>query len=517
MDGVTFDEQVAAVQYYKVLYSFWNPPLVEAIAHLLGDHWNAGEEETFVIKFLVSCYGAPGGWYAAKNISIELVKVIARTGPESLGQVIPTMIALYPVPIVAIAEDRILGQLFNDLVENVLTQEAISIASVLLAERANRPAEIVEVYLMLARVHRAAENDEQRLANLLEANRYAIASGDVVKSGRVANAIGVFYNETGGNPATAIQWLERGLEHAVKAGQSQESIAASHFNIGVALASQREFPRALSHLGQSVKLTDAKESPLRVAKMQGEISKTQEAQHNFGEALNAYQRAVSLYGDTDHEQVIDLTFHIGNISMKTRQFPKAADIFRKCLELGDDKAFPSPDQRFAAMANLGLALAGVEGSTAEATTWFQRATEYHDNSGLRLGEDYFISQLNSARFLAQGRKYSKAATVYATALRKRGPDIDEVFRHTLGVELGTVYVKTGEYDLAIKYITDGLPFFEATRQGRALADLYEILGNAYREQGATAQASEYYRKSYPLLIRFGMNEIAAKIETYILE
>lgn len=295
-DGVTFDEQHEAIRYYKVLYNFWNPPLVEAIAHLLADRVEAGEEEMFVIPFLVHCYGTTGGYYAAEHISIKLIEVIARTKPETLGRLIPTMISVCPMPIVAISEDRILGQLFNDLVGNVLTQEAISIAGALVAEWANRPAEIVGVYLMLARVYQAAHNDEQRRANLLEANRHAIASGDVVKKGQVANAIGVFYNETGGDPATAIEWLEQGLECAIKAGQSQDSIAAAHFNIGVALANQREFVRAVSHLEQSLKLMDVKDTPLFVAKIQAEIGKAQEAQGNFEQAMTAYQLAVSLYG-----------------------------------------------------------------------------------------------------------------------------------------------------------------------------------------------------------------------------
>jgi len=404
------------------------------------------------------------------------------------------------------------------LVENALTQEAAAIVNVLVAERSNQPAEIAEFYLWLARVHATARNDEQRLASLLEANQYATASGDVAKIGKVTNAIGVFYNETDGDPAMAIQWLERGLELAAKAGQSQESIAASHFNIGVALANQREFSRAVSHLEQSLKLTDVKETPLRAAQIQAEIGKAQEAQRNFEQALDAYHLAMALYGAASQtEQVIDLTFHIGSILMMTRQFSQAADLFRKCLELGEDNSFISPDQRFALMANLALALAGIEGNTAEATTWFQKANEYHDNTGLPLTQDYFITQLNFARFLAHVKKYPEATTIYATALRKLAPDIDEVFRHTLGVELGTVYVKTGDYRLAVKYITDGLPFFEATRQERALADLYEILGNAYREQGLAAQSIEYYHKSYPLLLKFGMNETAAKIEAYLAE
>jgi len=491
--------------------------LVEAIAHLLADHWNVGEEETFVIKFLVHCYGAPGGWYAAEGISVKLIEVIARTNPDKLGQLIPTMVAVYPVPILSITEDRILGQLFNDLVENALAQEATAIVKALVAERSNQPAEIAEFYLWLARVDATARNDEQRLAKLLEANQYATASVDVANIGKVANAIGVFYNETDGDPAMAIQWLERGFELAAEAGQSQESIAASYFNIGVALANQREFSRAVSHLEQSLKLTDVKETPLRVAQIQAEIGKAQEAQRNFEQALDAYHLATALYGAAGQtEQVVDLTFHIGSILMMTRQFPQAADLFRKCLEL-EDNSFISPDQRFALMANLALALAGVEGNTAEAMIWFQKANEYHANTGLPLTQDYFITQLNFARFLSHVKEYSEAATVYAIALRKLGPDIDRVFRHTLGVELGSVYAITGDYQLAVKYITDGLPFFEATRQERALADLYEILGNAYREQGLTAQAIEYYRKSYPLLLKFGMNETAARVEGYIAE
>lgn len=543
-DIANLDERIATIEYFRTLRNFWYLPLVEAVAHLLADHWNAGEEETFAIKFLVHCYSAPGAWYAAEGISIKLIEVIARTNPEKLGQLVPTMVSVYPVPILSIAEDRILGQLFNDLAENALTQEATSIINVLLAERSNSPSEIVELYLVLARVFRAAHNDEQQLANLLEANRQATASGDATKIGRVANAIGVFYNETGGDPTTAIQWLERGLELAVKAGQSQESIAASHFNIGVALANQHDFSRALSHLEQSLSLTESPETqpsadqtvvevaihktdaarvglplpqkPLRVAQTLVEIGKVHDAQRNFNEALNAYQKAALLYKANDHtKQVTDLTFNIGSILMMTRQFPQAAAHFLQCLE--EDDAYLSPDQRFALMANLALALAGIEGNASEATTWFQKANEYHDNIGLPLTQDYFITQLNFARLLGHVKKYPEATVVYETALRKLGPDIDEVLRHTLGVELGSVYVKTGDYHLAVKYITEGLPFFETTKQERALADLYEILGNAYREQGLTTQATECYRKSYPLLLKFGMNELAAKVEAHLTE
>jgi tetratricopeptide (TPR) repeat protein len=516
------DETFAAIEYFRTLRNFWYPPLVEAIAHLLADHWNAGEQETFVVKFLVDCYAAPGALWAyaapgafsaAEGISIKLIEVIACTNPKELGQLIPTMVSVHPVPILSIVEDRILGQLFNDLAENALTQEATSIVNSLLTERSNSPAEIVELYLVLARVYRAAHNDERRLENLLEANRHATASGDIAKIGRVANAIGVFYNETDGDPATAIQWLEQGLEFAAKAGQPQESIAASHFNIGVALATQRDFPRAVSHLEQSLKLTDIKETPLRAAQILTKIGKAQEAQRNFGQALNAYQQASSLYeANNQAEQVVDLAFHIGGILMMTRQFPQAVDHFRRCLEKGDSSL--SADQRFALMANLALALAG-KGNTTDAMDWFQKANEYHDNTGLSLTQDYFITQLNFARFLADSKNYPQAIAVYTNSLSKFNLDGEDVLRYTMKSELGIAYLEAGNFDLALDYIRDALPFFEMRQDELPLAILYANLGTVYKKKGMTAQAVEYYRKSHPLLLKFGMDELATNLQAEI--
>jgi len=512
-DNTNLEEKIAAIEYFRTLRNFWYPPLVEAIANLLADHWSAGEQETFVVKFLANCYAAPGAWWAAEGISIKLIEVIARTNPEELGQLIPTMVSLYPVPILSIAEDRILSQLFNDLAESALTQEATSIVNSLLTERSNSPAEIVELYLVLARVYRAAHNDERRLKNLLEANRHATASGDLAKMGRVANAIGVFYNETEGDPATAIQWLEQGLEFAAKAGQPQESIAASHFNIGVALASQRDFPRAISHLEQSLKLTDIKETPLRAAQILTNIGKAQEAQRNFEQALNAYQQAFSLYETNKQaEQVVDLTFHIGGIQMMTRRFPQAADHFHRCLEKNDSSL--AADQRFALMANLALALAG-KGDTTDAMAWFQKANEYHDNTGLSLTHDYFVTQLNFARFLADSKNYPQAIAVYTNSLSKFYFDSEDILRYTMKSELGIAYLEAGNLDLALDYISDALPFFEMRQDELPLAILYANLGTVYKKQGMSAQAVEYYRKSHPLLLRFGMDELAANLQAEI--
>lgn len=512
------DQKLAAIQYYRILRSFWYLPLTEAIAHLLADRligWNNGEGETFVVKCLVGFYAARL-WWATEEISVKLIEIMALMNPEKLGQLIPTMMAVYPVSPLSFSstftEDRILGRLFDDLAENALVQEATLIVNTLLEERSNNSDEIVELYLVLARVHKTARNNQQRLANLLEANQHAISSSNLRKMGRVANAIGVFYNETG-DAVAAIQWLEQGLEFTARAGQSQENIAASHFNIGVALADQRNFPRAISHFEQSLMLVDRTKSPLRTAQILSQIGKAQEAQSNFSEALSAYQQASSLYEAGNHiKEVIDLAFPIGSILMIERKFPQAVTHFRHCLEQDDFTI--SPDQRFALMTNLALALADIENNTAEATAAFQKATDYHYDNALPLTQDYLILQLNFARFLARGKKYSEAVTAYLSTI---GATEDEGFRRLFGLELGSIYVQTGDYRLAVKYITDALPFVEETKREDNLADFYEILGDAYRGLGLNAEATECYQKSLPLLLKLQLNDRVKKVLSYIEE
>jgi tetratricopeptide (TPR) repeat protein len=514
--GGSLDQKLATVQYYQILRSFWYLPLTEAVAHVLADRWDKGGEETFVVKCLTSCYAARL-WWTTEEISIKLIEIMALINPEKLGQLIPTMIAVYPFmplsPSPTLAENRIMGRLFDDLAENALVQEATSIVHTLLIERSNGPDEIVELYLVLARVHKTAGNDQQRLANLLEANQYAIASGNLKKMGRVANAMGVFYTETG-NPTTAIQWLEQGAEFAARAGLSPEHLAASHFNIGMALADQGDFPRAISHFEQGLTLVDETKSPLRTAQILSQIGKAQEALRNLSEALRAYQQASSFY-ETENEikAVMNLAVPIGRILMMQLQFVQAAAYFRRCLVQCDP--ILSSYQRFELMANLALALAGIENNTAEATVAFQKATDYYFDNALPLTQDYLMIQLNFARFLVRAKKYSEAITVYTTTLSKFGPTEEVFFRHMFGVELGSIYVQTGDYQLAVKYLADALPSIEATKREDNLADFYEILGDAYRGLGLNAEATECYQKSYPLLLKLQIHERAKKVLSYI--
>ncbi len=64
------DRGIEAINYFRILRSFWYLPLVEAIAHLLVDRWTTGEEETFVFKFFVENYSARN-WLATESISIK--------------------------------------------------------------------------------------------------------------------------------------------------------------------------------------------------------------------------------------------------------------------------------------------------------------------------------------------------------------------------------------------------------------------------------------------------------------
>lgn len=515
-------KRTEAVEYFRILRSFWYSPLIKAIAHLLVDRWKMGEKETFVYKFFVEGINARALW-AIEGIQVKFIEVAAREIPETLEQLIPSVLASYAslfsginsllLP-VSSPENRLFSDLFDDLAENALTQEATAIVNALLSSRRNSPDEIVEFYLSLAKVHRAAHDDEQGLANLLEANKYAVASGNVAKMGRVANSIGVFYNETGGDPTTTIQWLERGLEFSIQAGQPRESIAASHFNIGTALANQQSFPRAVSHLEQSLKLIDIRKFPLRAAQILAEIGKSQEAQKNFREALNAYQQAISLYeANGRNAQIVDLIPRIGNILMMVGQLTKAASLFQLGLELGEDEPSVLPEQQFALMANLTLALART-GNIADAMTQFQKANEYHENIGLPPTQDYFVMQLNIARILADSQNFPEAIAIYTNSLSKFNSGSEDVLWYTMKSELGIVYLETGNLNLALDHMRDALPFFEA-RQDQdelPLAILYANLGTVYKKQGMTNQALEHYRKSYPLLLRLGMDELATKLQ-----
>ncbi len=271
-----------------------------------------------------------------------------------------------------------------------------------------------------------------------------------------------------------------------------------------------------------MKLTDIRKTPLRAAQILKKIGEVQEAQQNFDQALNAYQQAVSLYEASDKDKeiadlilVADLTLRIGALLMRNQQFSHAADRFRHCLELVEGNPDVSPDLRFAAMANMALSLAKIDNKTVEAIAMFEKANDFHQVAGLPLSQDYFVSQLNFARILADWGNTPEAISIYTNALDKLGPDSDDTLRYTLKAEMGIAHLEAHNYDSALSCINAALPFFEMKHEEFQLASLYANLGTIYRKQGLTEQSVNHYRKAHPLLLKFAMTKIAKEIEAYM--
>ncbi|MDC1087326.1 tetratricopeptide repeat protein [Alphaproteobacteria bacterium] len=186
-----------------------------------------------------------------------------------------------------------------------------------------------------------------------------------------------------------------------------------------------------------------------------------EALEKFDEALNSYNRAISL-NPNNHEY----QNNIGNVFEKKKDFPKAISYYKKSISIKPDYA--------EAIFNLGNALKAY-GELEEAIKVFDKI--------LSLKPNYVEAYNNLGNIFQDLGRIDEAIEIFLKALTIN-PDIPEIYSN-----LGYCFHKKNLIEQAIRALNQSLSFNPNFYQP------YLNMGNILTQQGKIVEGIEMYNKA----------------------
>lgn len=148
------------------------------------------------------------------------------------------------------------------------------------------------------------------------------------------------------------------------------------------------------------------------------------------------------------------------------------------------------------------------------------ALEFY-NTALELAQDY-LSPEREERILAlrerrggvhqQVGDFVAAAADLEAVLQSPIVNHDRAHKRAVLLQLGQVYRRSEQFDLAIKTLTDAVEISRTMHDDRLVADALYFLGATYWSQGNIKQATEHQEEAYAIVTRLGLqDEVAMRV------
>ncbi|MBA3665309.1 MAG: tetratricopeptide repeat protein [Bacteroidetes bacterium] len=282
--------------------------------------------------------------------------------------------------------------------------------------------------------------------------------------------IGNIYLEKADYPK-ALDYYFKAVKMAETLGDKKE-IAQNLGNIGIAYTEKAEYPKSLHYYFKALKLDEELGNKSGIARhldnigsvyrQQAAASTEHKAKEElFNKALDYYFKALKLSEELGNKYgMADDLGNIGNVYNLQTDYPRALDYYFRALkikeELGDKGAIATN------LGNIG-------------TVFDDQATS--------------SSEANMKRDL-----FSKALAHYFKALKlaEELEDKNGIARHFGNI--GTLYIKTGQFALAEKHLKQALTLYDSLGELDATREFEKSLSYLYDTTGRVKLAFEHYKK-----------------------
>jgi serine phosphatase RsbU (regulator of sigma subunit)/Tfp pilus assembly protein PilF len=257
----------------------------------------------------------------------------------------------------------------------------------------------------------------------------------------------------------AFTYFSKSLDIKIQKRDSS-GMAGSYNKLGVVFYSQGNFEKAIEYYMNALKINEELNLKYNIAISYDNLAGIYREQGKYDKALDNYLKSVAIQNELDEEFEVLITYsNIGGVYQMLKEFDKAIVYFNKSLEIANKV----DDKRSIGLAynNLGGVYSDLAKENPDTANYLFSESIVYFKRGLRLNEN--IGDLESV------------------AISNRG--------------LGTAYLYLGDFNEALKYLTEVEKIGIEIGAPDVIRDANEFLSKVYNELGM-------YKKAYESHVTF---------------
>jgi len=241
-------------------------------------------------------------------------------------------------------------------------------------------------------------------------------------------------------------------------------------------------------------------------------------QGNYVEALQQYEQSIAMFDSIgDKKGLASMYSNLGNIYYNKADDLKAIELYLKSLRLAEQ--IPDSQRVITILNNIGAVYTNKKATYDKALEYLWRA--YPLSLAINNIDEDLKNDLIGSTTVNIGEVYTKKYDEVDTVGNVRRMDLDsalfylekslKAYEHTADLpyalfDIGKVYMRRKEYDLAIKYQTEGYDVAKKLNAQNDIAITLTGLAQAYEAKGLTELALAKYKEAEPIAEEIQANE-----------
>ena len=272
-----------------------------------------------------------------------------------------------------------------------------------------------------------------------------------------------------------------------------------YHQIGMVYQLQHQWQQALDAYQRALELKGQHDQQHKLCTTHHQIGMVYEEQQQWREALDAYRRALELTEQHGQHHEMGVTYHhIGVVYQHQRQWQQALEIYWRALELYDQRG--QQHKAGCTYHQIGMTYQ-LQQQWQQALEAYQRALELKEHHGQQheLGGTYH----QIGRVYEEQQQWQQALGAYQSSL-----EVKEYYdqQHALGNthhHIGIVCQQQQHWSEALNAYQRALELYEQHGKQHQMGGTYHQIGRVYQEQQQWKQALEAYQRALELKEQHG--------------
>ncbi|MDX2248328.1 MAG: tetratricopeptide repeat protein [Bacteroidia bacterium] len=287
-------------------------------------------------------------------------------------------------------------------------------------------------------------------------------------------------------PDSAYYFSQLQLELAREKGLKKYESAALN-TLGIYYAMRGDYPQALDHFSQSLKIKEEIGDTIGIAAALNNIGRIYDDQGDYTQALDHYSRSLKMEEALGNKGGISASLNaIGTIYMNQGDYTQALNHYTRSLtiseEIGDKRGIAN------SLGNIGKIYKN-QGDYAQALEYYIRNLKITETLGDKVGLALTLINIgtiytNQGDYVQGLEHYSRGLKIYEELGDKGG--IANGLAH-----IASIYEKQGNYAEALNYLSRSLKIKEEIGNKEQIASSLHNIGIIYKDLGNYTQAISY--------------------------
>ena len=291
------------------------------------------------------------------------------------------------------------------------------------------------------------------------------------------------------SPGQSLALAQQALAKAEE-DQQQHKIANACYRIGQAFLCMGNLPEALEMFKKGVLLAQDLRDNALLAKLCESAGEALHSQNDPEHALKFHLRAITLYEhEGDLSGICTSHNHLGSLYARLGQFREALQQFTQAHKLAERLA----DRRLMGMTLMNIGkVHGKQGHSAQASEYLEHALEVFEELEWPRGTLDVLVELGG--MYCSREQWQEAERFYLRAGTLADKTNRQYVQSVCALELGNVYLRGGDPDVAYKELARGLTIARRLHANDLILQGYHYFAELFARRADYRQSLEYYRK-----------------------